>query len=135
MFSNFTQSANIPAQQRIELLDRYGVYATSACDRCGKILGPVRFTKKDDPGEWCSRVCRGGVEHEITYGKCSGCGVSLAGGRKRRLYCGDACRKRPRRKINPESHIQNKGLVGVFSTPLDYPLNLPFSEQEPGPTA
>ena len=33
------------AQSR-ELLRTHGVYVTEACGRCGKILGPVRFTRK-----------------------------------------------------------------------------------------
>jgi hypothetical protein len=32
------------------------------CDRCGLGIGPVRFTRKDDPGVWCSRECRGDGE-------------------------------------------------------------------------
>lgn len=39
-----------------------GVYVTEACDQCGKLLGPVRFTRRDDSGVWCSRECRDGVE-------------------------------------------------------------------------
>lgn len=114
----------IPPQQREELLCKHGVYATSACDHCGKVLGAVSFTRKDDPGEWCSRACRNGVE--ITYGNCIGCGVSLAGGRKRRLYCGDACRKRPRRQNN-----RNR----ANSASLDYPTIPPLFEQEGGQMA
>jgi hypothetical protein len=48
------------AQSRA-LLAKHGVYVTEVCDRCGKILGHVRFTLKDQPGEWCSRQCRDGA--------------------------------------------------------------------------
>lgn len=39
-----------------------GLYVKEACDRCGKVLGPVRLTRRDDTGVWCSASCRGGVE-------------------------------------------------------------------------
>lgn len=45
--------------QIAELRNR-GIYVTNACDRCGKLLGSVRWTRKDEPGEWCSRECRDG---------------------------------------------------------------------------
>jgi hypothetical protein len=45
--------------QAYELLEKHGSYITEICDRCGKGIGPVRFTRKDDPGVWCSRECRG----------------------------------------------------------------------------
>jgi hypothetical protein len=31
------------------------VYANEACDRCGRVLGPVRFTHAGDSGVWCGR--------------------------------------------------------------------------------
>lgn len=126
---------NIGPLQKIELREEYGIYATNACDRCGKILGPVRFTIKGKPGEWCSRSCRSGAQHEITYGDCLGCGVSLVGGRKGRLYCSDVCRKRLGRRNNPETPIQNKGLTTTFLSSLDYPTIPPFFEQQPGQAA
>jgi hypothetical protein len=50
-------------EQSRELLRLHGVYVTEACDKCTRILGHVRYTIKDQPGEWCSRLCRDGVEH------------------------------------------------------------------------
>jgi hypothetical protein len=79
------------AQSR-ELLRKHGVYAREACDKCGQILGHVRFTRFGEKGEWCSRLCRDGVEHKA--GACRGCGASLKGKRKGALFCDDACRKR-----------------------------------------
>jgi hypothetical protein len=46
--------------QRRELLTNHAAYATESCDRCGKILGHVRFTRYGEPGEWCSLLCRDG---------------------------------------------------------------------------
>jgi hypothetical protein len=49
----------LTARQAYELLDKHGSYITEICDRCGQGIGPVRFTRKDDSGVWCSRECRG----------------------------------------------------------------------------
>jgi hypothetical protein len=48
-------------EQSRTLLAKYALYASEACDKCGKILGPVRYKRKDEPGEWCSRLCRNGA--------------------------------------------------------------------------
>lgn len=52
------------AQSRA-LLAKHGVRVTEACDQCGQILGPVRFTRYGEPGEWCSRECRDGVQAAV----------------------------------------------------------------------
>ena len=49
--------------QTCELLRVHGTYITDACDNCGRLLGPVRFTRQGDTGVWCSRACRDGVDH------------------------------------------------------------------------
>src|SRR5215475_14142075 len=54
----------ITASQSRELLERFGCYVTEACDKCGRVLGPVRYTRKDEAGEWCSRECRGDGQRE-----------------------------------------------------------------------
>jgi hypothetical protein len=89
-----------------------GSCVTEACNRCGRLLGAVRFTRANDSAAWCSRICRDGVEHQA--GRCRGCRVSLAGQRKGTLFCSDTCRKRyhVRDEVNnPETHIQNAGLT------------------------
>jgi len=43
-----------------ELLAKHGVFAREICDKCGLVLGPVRFTRRGESGEWCSRTCRDG---------------------------------------------------------------------------
>src|SRR5579864_1927627 len=96
--------------QSYALLARYGSYITEVCDCCGHGLGPVRFTRRGDPGVWCSRECRDGKEAHAP-GICKGCGAGLNGKRKQAKYCSDVCRMRqngqdsPR---NPKTHIQNK---------------------------
>jgi hypothetical protein len=55
------------AQSR-ELLLTHGVYLTEACDRCGALIHYAnRFTRKDDPGVWCSRECRDGAAAAEIY--------------------------------------------------------------------
>jgi len=48
-------------EQSHALLERYGASLTEVCDKCGKILGHVRFTRYGEQGEWCARLCRDGV--------------------------------------------------------------------------
>lgn len=103
------------AQSR-ELLKTHGAYVTAACDKCGLILGHVCYTRRNDPGQWCSKVCRDGVDPKV--GVCQGCGVSLAGMRKHARYCSDVCRKRQQardRRKNPETPIAGKGLTTATS--------------------
>ena len=46
-------------EQSYELLKKHCCYASEACDKCGQLLGPVRYTRKNDGGVWCSQKCRG----------------------------------------------------------------------------
>ena len=62
---------SIELRQQLQF-DR-GVYVTEACDKCGKLSGPVRFTRRDDSGVWCSRECRDGAE-AAQRGNVSRCG-------------------------------------------------------------
>ena len=41
-----------------QVLAATGVYATSACDGCKRLIGHVRWTREGDPREWCSQECR-----------------------------------------------------------------------------
>ena len=45
--------------QSYGLLAKHGCFAKECCDRCGQLLGPVRFTRRGDDWVWCSRECRG----------------------------------------------------------------------------
>jgi hypothetical protein len=46
-------------EQSYALLEKHGCYVTEACDKCGQILSAVRYTRKNESGDWCSRECRG----------------------------------------------------------------------------
>lgn len=102
-----------------ELRQTHGVYVAEACDRCGKILGHIRWTILGESGTWCSRRCRDGVDHPP--GICCGCGTPLAGKRKGAIYCGRTCRMRKVRRAVQEpanivnTAIANKGLTGAIS--------------------
>jgi hypothetical protein len=53
-------------EQSRKILAQYGCWITEACDRCRKLLGAVRYTRRGEPGEWCSELCRDGVKAERT---------------------------------------------------------------------
>jgi hypothetical protein len=105
--------------QSRDMLRVHGACVTEACDRCGRILGHVRWTILGESGEWCSRRCRDGMDHKL--GVCCGCGTPLAGKRRGAMYCGRTCRMRTVRRAAQEpativnTAIANKGLRGAIS--------------------
>jgi len=85
-----------PEQSQKLLRDR-GIWITEACDRCTQLLGSVRWTRKDEPGEWCSRACRDGVDTAVsrpTAKTCLECGIPLEGKRADSQFCSGVHRKR-----------------------------------------
>jgi hypothetical protein len=52
----------LSVEVRLQLQHDRGLYVLEACDRCGQLLGPARFTRRGDSGVWCSRECRSGVD-------------------------------------------------------------------------
>ena len=46
-------------QKSYELLANYGCFAREICDKCGVVLGAVRFTRYGESEAYCSRECRG----------------------------------------------------------------------------
>ena len=48
-----------------ELVASHGVFVRDYCDRCGRLLGAVRYTRRGEAGEWCSRECRGDSQREV----------------------------------------------------------------------
>jgi hypothetical protein len=79
-----------------KLLDR-GLYMTRGCDACGNPLGLVRWTIKDQPGEWCSRECRDGIEVAGRAETRIAAHQARKGGRPK-LYRTDADRQRAYRR-------------------------------------
>jgi hypothetical protein len=96
------------------LLKDRGVYAIETCDHCGRILGPVRFTRAEVSNVWCSRQCRDGADAHAP-GTCWTCGASLAGLRRGARFCSATCRKRENRKsqtaqISRNAELKTHGL-------------------------
>jgi hypothetical protein len=46
-------------QKSYELLAKYGCFAREICDKCGIVLGAVRFMRYHESEVYCSRECRG----------------------------------------------------------------------------
>ncbi len=53
-------------QQGYELLANYGCFAREICDKCGVVLGAVRFTRYGESEAYCSRECRGDAHASAT---------------------------------------------------------------------
>jgi hypothetical protein len=55
----------LTVQQSYALLEKHGVFARECCNRCGQLLGAVRFTRRNESGVWCSRECRSDVRMAV----------------------------------------------------------------------
>lgn len=119
------------------MLAERGIWVTEACDSCGKLLGSVRWTRKSEPGEWCSAECRDGIAipetaSNVQAKRCLECGVPLHGKRSDSEFCSDVHSKRYRRRHkssaskkcrnSPDTSIRKQGLTeaqngGLTDTP------------------
>jgi len=54
-------------EKSYELLAHYGCFAREICDKCGIVLGAVRFTRKGESEVHCSRECRGDAYRSATH--------------------------------------------------------------------
>lgn len=124
-------------EQSRTLLAKHGAYVTEVCDKCGKLLGHVRFTLKDQPGEWCSRECRDGAAIVESHSRVKH-GATRKGGRPPKYQTGrerraverqqDAIRHRAYRKRL--SVTENPAVSDSFhvSTDADFrPLAIPIA--------
>ena len=92
--------------QQAELKATHGICANEVCDACHKPLDHIRYTRQDQPGAWCSRVCRDGVEAAERYtatrkrratGRCLHCGLALPPNvRAGSKYCDSTCERNAR---------------------------------------
>jgi hypothetical protein len=83
----------LTTRQSCDLLAKHGCYLAEICDRCGQILGPLRYTRRGDHGVWCSRECRDGKEAH-TPRTCKHCKAKLPEGKRRgAMYCDDSCKE------------------------------------------
>ena len=53
-------------QKSYEILAKYGCFAREICDKCGIVLGGVRFTRYGESEVYCSRECRGDAHRSAT---------------------------------------------------------------------
>jgi hypothetical protein len=107
----------LTVQQAYELLAKYGVFAREICDKCGRVLGAVRFMRRGDGGVWCSRECRDGAESHAT-GMCKHCHATLAPGkRKGSRFCDDACKQAAHRS-KPTRQASGRGGLSVTNTSI-----------------
>jgi len=113
-------------EQSQRLLRGRGIWITEACDKCGQSLGSVRWTRKDEPGEWCSIACRDGIEADVSKSPskwCLECGTRLDGKRADAKFCSRTHMMRYRRcklskplgkrQIIGNTPIGNQGLTGA----------------------
>ena len=52
-------------QKSYELLAKYGCFARELCDKCGIVLGAVRFTRPGESEVYCSPACRGDAHRSV----------------------------------------------------------------------
>ena len=57
----------LPIKKSYELLANYGCFAREICDKCGIVLGAVRFTRYGESEVYCSRECRGDDQRSATH--------------------------------------------------------------------
>jgi hypothetical protein len=94
---------------RALLLAERGLCVSEACDKCGRLLGAVRFARGGESGVWCSRECRGGIQAK-RVGICQGCEAPLAGMRRGSKFCSSLCRVRENRKSQTGQNSRNEQL-------------------------
>jgi hypothetical protein len=108
----------LSAELRALLQRDRGLYVTECCAKCCKLLGSIRYTRRNDTGGvWCSQLCRDGLAHGAD--SCRACGARLGGKRRGAAFCSDRCRKRNSAKVQDsqiiaETHIQNKEVTGAI---------------------
>ena len=100
----------LTVQQAYELLAKHGAFAREICDKCGVVLGAVRFTRRGDACAWCSRECRDGAEAHAP-GTCKHCHATLAPGKRRgSRFCDDACKQAAHRAKPSRQSPETAGL-------------------------
>jgi hypothetical protein len=84
------RSVKLTEGQSQRLFCERGIWITEACNQCGQLLGSVRWTRRGEPGEWCSIACRDGIETGVSKSNSKGClecGTRLDGKRADAKFC------------------------------------------------
>ena len=86
----------LTTEQQQTIRDKHSICVNEVCDKCTRPLNEIRYTVKDQPGEWCSRLCRDGAA--ALPGKCQHCNAALPIDLRRGAkYCDAACKKAAQR--------------------------------------
>jgi hypothetical protein len=105
-------------EQSRKLLPERGIWITEACDKCGKLLGSVRWTCRGEPGEWCSIACRDGIEAGTSKSNlrgCLECGTRLDAKRADAKFCSRTHMMRYRRcKLSKSA--EKRQIIGNTTT-------------------
>jgi hypothetical protein len=146
----------LATERSYALLAEQGLYVTEVCEGCARVVaifppltgerGAIcnRFTRQGEPGVWCSRVCRDGINaHEPRT--CRHCKARLPEEKRRGVtFCDDACRKAYRRQDgvqDPELSRTKPSIYAPFrsvSRPASYPpsqtpLNAAIADKKTAP--
>lgn len=105
----------------IELRERLkrerGICVHECCNRCGQLLGAVRYARFGQPGAWCNRQCRDGATAR-TPGTCKTCKARLPEGKRRgAMYCDDAC-KQAAHRLRTDLRRSKTPKLSVTKTPV-----------------
>jgi hypothetical protein len=57
----------LPIKKSYELLAKYGFFTREICDKCGIVLGAVRFTRHGESEVYCARECGGDAQRSATH--------------------------------------------------------------------
>jgi hypothetical protein len=57
----------LPIKKSYQLLANYGCLARDIYDKCGIVLGAVRFTRHGESEVYCARECRGDAQRSATH--------------------------------------------------------------------
>ena len=88
----------LTVQQSYALLAKFGCYIKELCDKCGRGIGPVCYTRMGETGVWCSRQCRDGVEAREPR-TCKHCKARLPENKRRSAsFCDDGCKQAAHRQ-------------------------------------
>ena len=95
----------LPIKKSYQLLANYGCLARDIYDKCGIVLGAVRFTRHGESEVYCARECRGDAQRSETYRR---------GGKIKKILREDFLSRGPLSKWGEFTLISPVGLVKPF---------------------
>jgi hypothetical protein len=101
----------LTTEQSKALFERFGCYVTTVCDKCSQVLGPIRFTRQNESGEWCSRECRGDAARTVRRGGRPRKYRTVKQAHTAKVELQRIRRARPNEAKTPSELMPNKGLA------------------------